>query len=51
MQRKMSTLWITAAILGVVILAGVAGVSLRADAPSSHYPNDRANHHPVRPAN
>ena len=49
MNRSKGAILTTAVILGIVVLAGVLGVSLQASEPVSRYPNDRANHHPVNP--
>ena len=48
MQRKSIALWVSIAVIGVLVL-GIAGVSLQADEPVVYRPNDRANHHPVHP--
>lgn len=48
MQRKSIALWVSIAVIGVLVL-GIAGVSLQADEPITYRPNDRANHHPVNP--
>lgn len=38
---------VAVAAIGALVVAGFATVSLTADEPAqSHYPNDRANHHP-----
>lgn len=53
MQRSKGAILTTAVILGIVVIAGVLGVSLQASESAndqgSRYPNDRANHHPVNP--
>jgi hypothetical protein len=51
MKHNKGAFLTTAIILGVVVLAGVLGVSLQASEPVGKYPNDRANHHPVKPNN
>lgn len=48
MLRKKTGLWITAIALGLVVFAGILGVSLKAEESSARYPNDKANHHPVQ---
>ena len=50
MQRKNKAVLILAASLGAIILAGFAGTSYTEEQTTSHYPNDRANHHPIRPS-
>ncbi len=39
-------LMIVAVALSAIVLAGFVSTSLTAPEPVSHYPNDRANHHP-----
>lgn len=51
MPRKNKAIWISVAVLGFIVLAGVAGISIQASEPVSKYPNDRANHHPLHPTN
>jgi len=51
MQRNSKAIWVSLAVLGVIILAGVAGISLQAEEPIAYGPNDRANHHPLHPSN
>jgi hypothetical protein len=43
-RKKFVTIVLTA--LSAVVLAGFVSVSLTAADTVSHYPNDRANHHP-----
>lgn len=49
MLRGNKVIWISAAVVGFIVLAGVAGISLQASEPVSKFPNDRANHHPLHP--
>jgi hypothetical protein len=49
-ERKNKAGLILAASLGAIILAGFAGVSYTDEQTISQHPNDRANHHPVRPS-
>ncbi len=49
MQRNNKVIWVTVAIIGFIVLAGVAGISIEASEPTPHYANDRANHHAVVP--
>jgi hypothetical protein len=51
MHRKNKAIWISVAVVGFIVLAGVAGISIQANEPAPHYPNDRANHHPLHPNN
>lgn len=57
MRHKNKAIWISVAVVGFIVLAGVAGISIQANEPvSKHppvskYPNDRANHHPLHPDN
>lgn len=46
MQRNKKAIWVTVAIIGFVVLAGAAGISIHASEPAPSHPNDRANHHP-----
>ena len=48
-HKKMIMAVVTA--LSTIVLAGFVSVSLTAAEPTSHYPNDRANHHPLHPSN
>jgi hypothetical protein len=50
-QRKTKALLIAAVALGALVLAGFVGVSVQDDEFVPYRPNDRANHHPVHPAN
>ena len=43
-RKKFVTIVLTA--LSAILLAGFVSVSLTAADTVSHYPNDRANHHP-----
>ena len=47
-ERKNKAALVLAASLGAVVLAGFAGTSYTEEQTTSHYPNDRANHHPIR---
>lgn len=49
MNRHTKLVLLSAAIIGVLLAAGIAGMSLQANEPASYQPNDRANHHPVNP--
>jgi hypothetical protein len=49
MRHRAKTILISAALLGVLLVAGIVGVSLQAEEAPSYRPNDRANHHPVNP--
>lgn len=49
MQRKSKAILAGAVFLAMLLLAGIAGVSIQADEPLGHLPNDRANHHPLDP--
>src|SRR5262245_28394071 len=44
-RKKFAMIVLTA--LSAVVLAGFVSVSLTAAETVSHYPNDRANHHPL----
>jgi len=52
-QHKAKSILIVAVALALLGLAGFVGVSyaISQDATVGHYPNDRANHHPVHEAN
>jgi len=49
MKHRARTILISATLLGVLLIAGIVGVSIQAEEASSYRPNDRANHHPVNP--
>lgn len=49
MLRNNKAIWISIAVVGFIVLAGAAGISIQASEPVSKYPNDRANHHPLHP--
>lgn len=51
MQQKARIFWITITVLGAFALAGFAGMSMQGPTQFADLPNDRANHHPVNPAN
>jgi len=42
-------LMIVVVALSAIVLAGFVSVSLTAQEPIAHQPNDRANHHPLHP--
>ena len=51
MEKKAKAILIVAATFGALVLAGFVGASAyyKDEQVASHYPNDRANHHPVHP--
>jgi hypothetical protein len=52
MLRKNKAIWISVAVVGFIVLAGAAGISIQAnESIVAKHPNDRANHHPLHPNN
>jgi hypothetical protein len=51
-QKAKSLLFVTVALasLGLAGFVGVSYAVSKDEAPAAHYPNDRANHHPLHAA-
>ncbi len=47
MPRRNKAIWLSIAVIGFIVAAGIAGISIQANEPVvAKHPNDRANHHP-----
>ncbi len=49
MNRHTKIILLGAAVIGALLVAGIAGMTPQAEEPASYRPNDRANHHPADP--